>query len=108
AWLKSAEHEIVNRIDRRLELATNLEVETAEDLQIKTSIENVHTINNLSLEIFLEMNQRFEKLGTGNRIATFLIYMTRPEIGGRTVFMSNLKISVPCTKVSYSTLDPTQ
>ncbi|VDM97432.1 unnamed protein product [Onchocerca ochengi] len=35
AWLRSSEHEIVNRIDRRLDLATNLEVETAEELQIQ-------------------------------------------------------------------------
>ncbi|OZC06665.1 hypothetical protein X798_06340 [Onchocerca flexuosa] len=35
AELKSTEHEIVVRIDRRLELATNLEIETAEDLVIR-------------------------------------------------------------------------
>ncbi|OZC06168.1 prolyl 4-Hydroxylase alpha-subunit, region [Onchocerca flexuosa] len=61
AYLKSMEHETVKRIDRRLELATNLKVETAEDLQ-----------------------------------------MTEPEIGGRTVFLTNLKISVSCIKVSCS------
>ncbi|VDP15468.1 unnamed protein product [Onchocerca flexuosa] len=33
ASLKSTEHEIVKRIDRRLEFATNLEMGTAEDLQ---------------------------------------------------------------------------
>ncbi|OZC06206.1 hypothetical protein X798_06810, partial [Onchocerca flexuosa] len=57
ARLKSTEHEIVKRIDRRLELATNLEIETAEDLT-----------------------------------------MTEPEIGGQTIFMSNLKITIPCIK----------
>ncbi|VDN01281.1 unnamed protein product [Onchocerca ochengi] len=34
AWLKSTEHDIIKRIDRRLELATNLGIETAEDLQV--------------------------------------------------------------------------
>ncbi|MCP9263774.1 Prolyl 4-hydroxylase subunit alpha-1 [Dirofilaria immitis] len=34
ARLSPTEHEIVKRIDRRLELATNLEIETAEDLQL--------------------------------------------------------------------------
>uniref|UniRef100_A0A8R1XPL3 procollagen-proline 4-dioxygenase n=1 Tax=Onchocerca volvulus TaxID=6282 RepID=A0A8R1XPL3_ONCVO len=78
ARLRPMEHEIIKRIDRRLELATNLEIETAEDLG--------------------KGDQYFEKLGTGNRIATILIYMTEPEIGGRTVFMTNLKISVPYVK----------
>ncbi|OZC05430.1 hypothetical protein X798_07598 [Onchocerca flexuosa] len=81
ARLRPTEHEIVERIDRRLELATNLEVETAEDLG--------------------EGEECFGKLGTGNRIATILIYMTEPEIGGRTVFVTSSKISVPCVKVSY-------
>ncbi|VDM97951.1 unnamed protein product, partial [Onchocerca ochengi] len=75
AYLKSTEHEIVKRVDKRLELATNLEIGTAEDLQ--------------------EGNKRFEKLGIGNRLASA---MTEPEIGGRTVFTVNLKISVPCIK----------
>ncbi|VDM97846.1 unnamed protein product, partial [Onchocerca ochengi] len=34
ARLKPTEHEIVKRIDMRLELATNLEIETAEDLTV--------------------------------------------------------------------------
>ncbi|VBB33991.1 unnamed protein product [Acanthocheilonema viteae] len=76
-WLKSSEHEVVNRIDKRLTLATNLNTETAEELQKKEGA--------------------FEGLGTGNRIATALIYMTEPEIGGRTVFI-NSKTSIPCTK----------
>ncbi|VDK85979.1 unnamed protein product [Onchocerca ochengi] len=78
ACLRPTEHEIVKRIDRRLELATNLEIETAEDLG--------------------EGEECFEELGTGNRIATILIYMTEPEIGGRTVFMSRSKIVVPFIK----------
>uniref|UniRef100_A0A183F0T8 Variant surface glycoprotein n=1 Tax=Gongylonema pulchrum TaxID=637853 RepID=A0A183F0T8_9BILA len=38
-------------------------------------------------------------LGTGNRIATILIYMTEPEIGGGTVF-TEVKTAVPCTKMT--------
>ncbi|KAM3718366.1 Prolyl 4-hydroxylase subunit [Dirofilaria immitis] len=38
ARLSPTEHEIVKRIDRRLELATNLEIETAEDLQISIGV----------------------------------------------------------------------
>ncbi|VDN49998.1 unnamed protein product [Gongylonema pulchrum] len=34
AWLKPTEHEVVERVNRRLDLATNLEMETAEELQV--------------------------------------------------------------------------
>uniref|UniRef100_A0A8R1XNM9 procollagen-proline 4-dioxygenase n=1 Tax=Onchocerca volvulus TaxID=6282 RepID=A0A8R1XNM9_ONCVO len=94
AWLKSTEHGIVERIDRRLELATNLEIETAEDLQVHNYGTGGYFIPHLDCK----GNQRFKKLGTGNRIATTLIYMNEPEIGGRTVFTTNLKISLPCIK----------
>lgn len=34
AWLKGEEHEVVDTINRRMELMTNLDMETAEELQI--------------------------------------------------------------------------
>lgn len=34
AWLKDEEHEIVHRINRRIDLMTNLEQETSEELQV--------------------------------------------------------------------------
>ena len=34
AWLKGTEDEVVERINKRLEPMTNLEMETAEELQI--------------------------------------------------------------------------
>uniref|UniRef100_A0A8R1XP82 procollagen-proline 4-dioxygenase n=1 Tax=Onchocerca volvulus TaxID=6282 RepID=A0A8R1XP82_ONCVO len=98
ASLKWTEHEIVKRIDRRLELATNLEIETAENLQIHNYGIGGYFIPHLDCEWISKGNQHFKKLETGNRIASVLIYMTEPEIGGRTVFMTNLKISVPCIK----------
>lgn len=34
AWLKDEEHEIVHRINKRIDLMTNLEQETSEELQV--------------------------------------------------------------------------
>ena len=34
AWLKGTDHPIVERVNRRLNLMTNLEMETAEELQV--------------------------------------------------------------------------
>ncbi|VDM93771.1 unnamed protein product, partial [Onchocerca ochengi] len=96
AWLRSSEHEIVNRIDRRLDLATNLEVETAEELQIQNYGVGGHYEPHLDCAKS-DDDSAFKELGTGNRIATILIYMTEPEIGGGTVFI-DLKTKVSCTK----------
>ncbi|KAM3722357.1 Prolyl 4-hydroxylase subunit [Dirofilaria immitis] len=103
ANLRPTEHEIVERIDRRLELATNLEIETAENLAIHNygiggQYEPHLDCSLISFILIVLGNRSFEKLGTGNRIATLLIYTTEPEIGGRTIFTSNLKISIPCIK----------
>uniref|UniRef100_A0A8R1XRU6 procollagen-proline 4-dioxygenase n=1 Tax=Onchocerca volvulus TaxID=6282 RepID=A0A8R1XRU6_ONCVO len=98
ACLRPTEHEIVKRIDRRLELATNLEIETAEDLGVHNYGIGGQYEPHLDCELISEGGHYFEKLGTGNRIATILIYMAEPEIGGRTVFMSSSKISMPCVK----------
>lgn len=34
AWLKGWEHEVIERVNQRLDMMTNLEMETAEELQI--------------------------------------------------------------------------
>ncbi|VDM93723.1 unnamed protein product [Onchocerca ochengi] len=96
AWLRSTEHEVVNRIDRRLDLATNLEVETAEELQIQNYGVGGHYESHLDCARSGDQSA-YNELGTGNRIATVLIYMTEPEIRGGTVFI-DLKMSIPCIK----------
>ncbi|KAM3719934.1 Prolyl 4-hydroxylase subunit [Dirofilaria immitis] len=90
AVLKPTEHEIIKRFDKRLELATNLEVETSNGLAV---ILPDSKISNRDQRM---KGQCLEK--SGDRIATILIYMTEPEIGGETIFMSNLKMSLPCIK----------
>ncbi|OZC05434.1 prolyl 4-Hydroxylase alpha-subunit, region [Onchocerca flexuosa] len=99
ASLRPMEHEVVKRVDKRLELATNLETETAEDLSVRNYGIGGQFEPHLDCALLISNGDHsFKKLGTGNRVATLLIYMTEPEIGGRTVFVSNLKISVPCTR----------
>uniref|UniRef100_A0A2K6VMM0 procollagen-proline 4-dioxygenase n=1 Tax=Onchocerca volvulus TaxID=6282 RepID=A0A2K6VMM0_ONCVO len=101
--LRPTEHEVVKRIDRRLELATNLEVKTAENLMtfqfLNYGIAGYYG-HHLDCALINERDQRFEKKvrETRNRVATFLIYITEPQIGSWTTFMLNFKISVPCIK----------
>uniref|UniRef100_F1L319 procollagen-proline 4-dioxygenase n=1 Tax=Ascaris suum TaxID=6253 RepID=F1L319_ASCSU len=96
AWLKPHEHEVVDRFNKRLDMATNLEMETAEELQIQNYGVGGHYDPHFDCARKEEKNA-FKELGTGNRVATILVYMTEPEIGGGTVF-TEVKTSVACTK----------
>uniref|UniRef100_A0A915PJ34 procollagen-proline 4-dioxygenase n=1 Tax=Setaria digitata TaxID=48799 RepID=A0A915PJ34_9BILA len=63
AWLKDEEHEVVHRINKRIDLMTNLEQETSEDLQV----------GNYGIGGHYDPHFDFAR-------------MTQPESGGATVF----------------------
>ncbi|RXN28882.1 prolyl 4-hydroxylase subunit alpha-1-like isoform X1 [Labeo rohita] len=67
AWLAAYEHPVVDRLNQRIEDITGLDVKTAEELQ-------------------KDEPDAFKELGTGNRIATWLFYMSDVTAGGATVF----------------------
>uniref|UniRef100_A0A0N4Z265 procollagen-proline 4-dioxygenase n=1 Tax=Parastrongyloides trichosuri TaxID=131310 RepID=A0A0N4Z265_PARTI len=96
AWLKEQEHEVVRRINRRIDMMTNLEQETAEELQIANYGIGGHYDPHFDFAR-KEETKAFSDLGTGNRIATVLFYMTQPEMGGGTVF-TELKTAVQPSK----------
>ncbi|KAF8373714.1 phy-2, partial [Pristionchus pacificus] len=85
AWLKGEEHPVIERINQRIDLMTNLEMETAEELQIANYGLGGHYDPHYDFARKEEKNA-FKSLGTGNRIATVLFYMSQPERGGATVF----------------------
>ncbi|KAG9341832.1 hypothetical protein JZ751_018556 [Albula glossodonta] len=68
AWLTGYEHPVVDKINHRIETITGLDVNTAEELQ-------------------KDEPDAFKELGTGNRIATWLFYMSDVSAGGATVFV---------------------
>ncbi|KAL4003076.1 Prolyl 4-Hydroxylase alpha-subunit N-terminal region family protein [Acanthocheilonema viteae] len=96
AWLKDEEHEIVHRINRRIDLMTNLEQETSEELQVGNYGIGGHYDPHFDFARREEVNA-FESLNTGNRLATLLFYMTQPESGGATVF-TDVKTTVMPSK----------
>ncbi|KAG7277442.1 hypothetical protein CRUP_016345 [Coryphaenoides rupestris] len=67
AWLTEYDHPLIEKINQRIEDLTGLEMDTAEELQ-------------------KDEPDAFKELGTGNRIATWLFYMTDVAAGGATVF----------------------
>lgn len=96
AWLKEQEGEVVQVVNKRLHLMTNLEMETAEELQIANYGIGGHYDPHFDFAR-KEETKAFSDLGTGNRIATVLFYMTQPEEGGGTVF-TELKTAVQPSK----------
>ncbi|CAJ0937708.1 unnamed protein product, partial [Mesorhabditis belari] len=85
AWLKEMESEVVARVNRRIGDMTNLNQETSEDLQIANYGLGGHYDPHYDFARKEETNA-FKTLGTGNRIATVLFYMSQPDLGGATVF----------------------
>ncbi|KAH7699287.1 prolyl 4-hydroxylase 2, partial [Aphelenchoides avenae] len=96
AWLKGTDDEVVDRINKRMDLMTNLEMETAEELQIANYGIGGHYDPHFDFAR-KEETKAFSDLGTGNRIATVLFYMSQPELGGGTVF-TELKTTVMPSK----------
>ncbi|VDN52867.1 unnamed protein product [Dracunculus medinensis] len=84
-WLENNEHEIVERLNRRIHLMTNLDLKFAEDLQIANY--GIGGFYDVHYDFFGKNSPLLESLPEGNRIATVLFYMSQPEIGGATVFI---------------------
>uniref|UniRef100_A0A8C4R5B4 Prolyl 4-hydroxylase, alpha polypeptide I b n=1 Tax=Eptatretus burgeri TaxID=7764 RepID=A0A8C4R5B4_EPTBU len=85
AWLWEEDDWIVKKLNRRIEVITGLNVDTAEELQVA----NYGLAGQYEPHFDFGSDNEpdaFEELGTGNRIATFLFYMSSVTAGGYTVF----------------------
>ncbi|XP_048472232.1 prolyl 4-hydroxylase subunit alpha-1 isoform X2 [Rhincodon typus] len=85
AWLSGYEDPVINRINQRIQDLTGLDVSTAEELQVANygvggQYEPHHDFARK------DEPDAFKELGTGNRIATWLFYMSDVAAGGATVF----------------------
>nr|XP_008104883.1 PREDICTED: prolyl 4-hydroxylase subunit alpha-1 isoform X2 [Anolis carolinensis] len=85
AWLSGYENPIVARINTRIQDLTGLDVSTAEELQVAN-----YGVGG-QYEPHFDFGRKdepdaFKELGTGNRIATWLFYMSDVSAGGATVF----------------------
>ncbi|XP_075993312.1 prolyl 4-hydroxylase subunit alpha-1b isoform X1 [Genypterus blacodes] len=85
AWLTGYEDPVVETINQRIEDLTGLEMDTAEELQVAN-----YGVGG-QYEPHFDFGRKdepdaFKELGTGNRIATWLFYMSDVSAGGATVF----------------------
>ncbi|XP_012939002.1 prolyl 4-hydroxylase subunit alpha-1 [Aplysia californica] len=85
AWLKGEDHPVVEKLNQRMQAITGLDMDTAEELQIANYGLGGHYEPHFDFAR-KEEKDAFKSLGTGNRIATFLNYMSDVEAGGATVF----------------------
>lgn len=85
AWLGASEHPLVDKINQRIQDVTGLDVSTAEDLQVANYGVGGQYEPHFDFGRDDEPDA-FEELGTGNRIATWLLYMSDVQAGGATVF----------------------
>lgn len=75
AWLKDDEDEMIRNIGLRVEDMTGLTVKTAEELQVVNYGIGGHYEPHFDFARREEKNA-FKSLGTGNRIATVLFYVS--------------------------------
>ncbi|XP_075205056.1 LOW QUALITY PROTEIN: prolyl 4-hydroxylase subunit alpha-1 [Anomaloglossus baeobatrachus] len=85
AWLSSYEDPVIARINARIQELTGLDMSTAEELQVAN-----YGVGG-QYEPHFDFGRKdepdaFKELGTGNRIATWLFYMSDVAAGGATVF----------------------
>ncbi|XP_022542510.1 prolyl 4-hydroxylase subunit alpha-2 isoform X1 [Astyanax mexicanus] len=85
AWLEDEDDLVIRRVNQRIEDVTGLTVDTAELLQVAN-----YGVGG-QYEPHFDFSRKdepdaFKSLGTGNRVATYLNYMSDVDAGGATVF----------------------
>lgn len=85
SWLKAEDSKTVEKVNQRIEVITGLNMQTAEELQVANYGIGGHYEPHFDYAR-REEKDAFKSLGTGNRIATFLFYMSDVDAGGATVF----------------------
>ncbi|XP_051521947.1 prolyl 4-hydroxylase subunit alpha-3 [Myxocyprinus asiaticus] len=95
AWLKESTHAVVGKLDRRITMVTGLNVQPpyAEYLQVVNYGIGGHYEPHF--DHATSDSSPLYKLKTGNRVATFMIYLSSVEAGGCTAFIyANFSVPV--------------
>ncbi|XP_075065830.1 prolyl 4-hydroxylase subunit alpha-2 isoform X1 [Mixophyes fleayi] len=85
AWLEEYDDPVVARVNKRMQAITGLTADTAELLQVANYGMGGQYEPHFDFSRKEEPDV-FKRLGTGNRVATFLNYMSDVQAGGATVF----------------------
>ncbi|XP_049519104.1 prolyl 4-hydroxylase subunit alpha-2-like [Dermacentor silvarum] len=91
-WLRDIDHSVLQRVTRRIAVATNLSLQSAEDYQVANYGLAGHYSPHTDAMSFDKIADHIDRKD-GNRLATMLMYLSDVEAGGATAFV-NLGIAV--------------
>ncbi|XP_077553488.1 prolyl 4-hydroxylase subunit alpha-1-like [Haemaphysalis longicornis] len=86
AWLSDTEHDVLQRISRRIAAATNLSLESAEPYQVANYGLGGHYTPHVDPVSFDSVADEICK-NRGNRLATILLFLSDVRAGGATAFV---------------------
>ncbi|XP_034720055.1 prolyl 4-hydroxylase subunit alpha-3 isoform X2 [Etheostoma cragini] len=94
AWLKGSAHSIVGKLDQRISMLTGLNVEHPYGEYLQVVNYGIGGHYEPHFDHATSPSSPVFKLKTGNRVATFMIYLSSVEAGGCTAFIYG-NFSVP-------------
>ncbi|XP_052073259.1 prolyl 4-hydroxylase subunit alpha-1-like [Mytilus californianus] len=86
AWLEDRDHSVVERVQNRIKAVTGLDLDSADSLQVANYGIGGHYDPHYDFSTRDDEDTSELEKRDGNRIATFLLYMTDVDAGGATVF----------------------
>ncbi|XP_026233621.1 prolyl 4-hydroxylase subunit alpha-3 [Anabas testudineus] len=94
AWLKGSAHSIVDKLDQRISMVTGLNVKHPYGEYLQVVNYGIGGHYEPHFDHATSPSSPVFKLKTGNRVATFMIYLSSVEAGGSTAFIYT-NFSVP-------------
>ncbi|XP_019723225.1 prolyl 4-hydroxylase subunit alpha-3 [Hippocampus comes] len=99
AWLKDSAHSVVGELDRRIAAVTGLNVTHPSGEYLQVVNYGIGGHYEAHFDHATSPSSPVFRLNTGNRVATFMIYLSSVEAGGSTAFIYG-NFSVPVVKNS--------
>ncbi|XP_056138769.1 prolyl 4-hydroxylase subunit alpha-3 [Lampris incognitus] len=97
AWLKASAHRIIGQLDQRISMVTGLNVHPPYGEHLQVVNYGIGGHYEPHFDHATSTSSPLFKLKTGNRVATFMIYLSSVEAGGSTAFIY-ANFSVPVVK----------
>ncbi|CAK6966731.1 prolyl 4-hydroxylase subunit alpha-3 [Scomber scombrus] len=95
AWLKASAHSIVGKLDQRISMVTGLDVKHPYGEYLQVVNYGIGGHYEPHFDHATSSSSPVFKLKTGNRVATFMIYLSSVEAGGSTAFIyANFSVPV--------------
>ncbi|KAK1786008.1 hypothetical protein P4O66_017563 [Electrophorus voltai] len=101
AWLKDSTHPVVGKVNRRITLLTGLNVQHPYGEHLQVVNYGIGGHYEPHYDHATSKSSPLYTLNSGNRMATFMIYLSSVEAGGSTAFI-HANLSVPAVEAAAS------